>query len=235
MIEDKSVLAVICARGGSKGLPGKNVLALGGRPMVAWSVAAGKSSQTVDRLILSTDDPAIAQAARQAGCEVPFLRPPELASDTARIEDALVHAMDQLERSYAYLILLQATSPFRLPADIDACVRLCHESGAPTAITVCPPSKSPYIMLRVDPEGRVERLLKDKVDASSRQNLPPVQQINGAVYVARCDWFRQHRVFYTEETRALIMPPERSVDIDTPLDFAFAKALLESGLVSPSI
>jgi N-acylneuraminate cytidylyltransferase len=226
MIGNRTVLAVITARGGSKGLPGKNVAALGGKPLVAWSVAAGRKSRYVDRLILSTDDPAIAAAARKAGGQVPFRRPARLATDRASVYDVLVHALDALGEAYDYVVLLQATSPFRTAGDIDACIRLCHARGAPAAISVCAAAKPPHWMYALDRKGRLRPILESSRALDRRQALPRAYHPNGAVYVARTAWLRKHRNFVGPETRAYVMPAERSVDIDTRLDLLFARALV---------
>jgi len=226
VIANRSVLAVIAARGGSKGLPNKNVADLGGRPVVAWSVAAGKGSRYVDRLILSSDDPKIIRAARAAGGEAPFKRPARLATDTASIYPVLFHALDALKEPYDYIVLLQATSPLRTAEDIDACIRLCHRVGAPAVVSVCPAAKPPQWMFTLDARHRLRRISKVRRAADRRQDLPPVYIPNGAVYVARTGWLRRHASFVGPETRGYVMPPERSVDIDTHLDLLLARALV---------
>ncbi|MCC7016143.1 MAG: acylneuraminate cytidylyltransferase family protein [Rhodospirillales bacterium] len=222
----RTVLAVIAARGGSKGLPGKNVADLGGKPVVAWSVAAGRGSRCVDRLILSSDDPRIIRAARRAGCEVPFRRPARLATDTASVHDVLFHALDALDENFDYVVLLQAASPLRAAGDIDACVRLCHRGGAPV-VSVAPVAKPPHWTFALDSEGRLKPVVEARRVADRRQDLPPIYAPNGAVYVARTEWLRRHRSFFGPETRAHVMPAERSVDIDTRLDLLLARALVE--------
>lgn len=225
-------LAVICARGGSKGLPRKNVLPLGGKPLVAWSVAAGLAATSLSRLIISTDDPEIAEAARQAGCEVPFLRPPELAGDEIGVDAALVHALDAIGGHWNAVVLMQATSPFRKALDIDACVDKLLKGDAPGVVSVTRAAKPPHWMYSLDAQDRLVSILPEFLQASRRQDLPPAYVPNGAVYAMRLPNFVQSRRFYEDGTQAYVMPPERSVDIDTPLDFAFAQALLANGLVS---
>ena len=132
MIGDKSVLALIPARGGSKGVPGKNIRPAGGKPLIAWTIEAAKCSRYIDRLILSTDDPAIVAVAKQFGCDVPFMRPAELATDQADSMVVVRHALQAIGERYDYLVLLQPTSPLRIAADIDAAVERCLQSDAPT-------------------------------------------------------------------------------------------------------
>ena len=226
MIHGKSVVAVITARGGSKGLPRKNVLELAGRPLIAWTIAAARASRYLDRFVLSSDDDEIIQVAREWECEVPFLRPATLATDEARSADVLLHALDALGESYDYAVLLQPTSPLRTAEDIDGALRECLRRVAPSCVSVSEPEMSPYWMFRMDADGRLHRLLDDGMAAHRRQNLPPVYALNGAVYVVAVPWFRERRTFVTPETVAYVMPPERSVDVDTAANLAAADALL---------
>lgn len=206
MIGERRVLGIIVARGGSKGLPRKNVQDLGGKPLVAWSVAAGLGSRFLDRLILSTDDTEIMEAARAAGCEVPFARPPELAGDTARVQDAVLHALDALAEPFDYVVLLQATSPLRRTDDIDATIELCHRADANSATTVTPAAKPPYWTYFVDPAGHMERVVEPPAEINRRQDARPMHTLNGAVYVVRTEWFRQALTFVDKDTLAHSMP-----------------------------
>lgn len=226
MIDGKRVLGIVAARGGSKGLPRKNVLPAAGKPLIAWTIGAAKASALLDRVIASTDDDEIAQVARQWGCEVPFLRPPELATDTAAIADALIHALDSLGEAYDYMVLLQATSPMRTGSDIDAAIRKCVEAKAPSCVTLAEPSKSPYWMFHMGEGGRLDPLMGWDYLRKRRQELPDTFAVNGAVYVVDCAWFRRTRTFYTEETVGCVMPAERSVDIDTAADLALFEFIM---------
>ena len=226
MIDDRKVLAMITARGGSKDLPRKNVLPVGGLPLIAWTIMAASECHSIDRLILSSDDQEIIDVARQWGCEVPFVRPAELAGDEAASEAALMHALDAVGDSYDYLVLLQPTSPLREPADIDGCVEACRRSGAPACVAVRTVEKSVYWMYELDEGGRLQRILERKGLLRRRQDLPPVVMPNGAVYVAEVPWFRANRAFITSETVAFPMPAERSLDVDTALDLLFVEAVM---------
>ena len=175
MIEGRSILAVIPARGTSRGLPGKNTLLAGGKPVIAWSIEAAQASRYVDRVILSSEDEEIMEMARQWNCEVPFARPPELATDAARIEDALLHALDTIVETYDYLVLLQPTSPLRSAEDIDRCLEICQRTGAPACVSVSEPRRSPYWMYRVEDDGRMEPLFDDGPEIHRRQDLPTIQ------------------------------------------------------------
>lgn len=228
MIERKKVLAVITARGSSKGLPGKNILQVGGKPLLAWTIEAAKQSRYIDRLILSSDDDAIIAVALEWECEAPFVRPAELADDTASSEKVALHALDSLGENYDYLVMLQPTSPLRTAADIDACLEKCLAEGAPACVSVVQPDKSPYWMFRPDARGRLQRLIEDAGTFTRRQDCPLTYALNGAVYVVQVPWFQQHRRFIDTDTVGYEMPRERSLDIDDEIDLAVLRALLES-------
>ncbi|CAA7614391.1 acylneuraminate cytidylyltransferase family protein [Magnetospirillum sp. SS-4] len=225
MIDGLSVLALITARGGSKGLPGKNVRPLGGKPLVAWSVEQARTATLVDRVVISSDDAAIIDAAVTAGAEAPFVRPAALADDSASSADAVRHALGALDRTYDLLALLQPTSPLRLAADVDACIRKVAETGAPSCVGVTPAAKPPWWMQTMDEHCRLSPLLPP-IQGGRRQDLPVVYVPNGAVYVVRVPWFLEHGAFLGEGSLGYVMPAERSVDIDSLLDFRLAEAVL---------
>lgn len=226
MIDGRRVLGLIVARGGSKGLPRKNLLPLGGRPMVTWSVAAAAGSALLDSVVISTDDPEIAEAARGAGAAAPFLRPAELATDTASVYDAIRHALETLEERFDLVALLQATSPLRRSADVDAAIRALVEGDATTCVSVTPTAKSPFWQFYRDDDGGLTPILDEGGLRKRRQDLPPCVELNGAVYVATVDWLATADTFLSDRTVSVMMPRERSVDIDTAADYAVAQALL---------
>lgn len=226
MIAGLSVLAVITARGGSKALPRKNIRAVGGMPLIAWSIRAAHQSRFIDRTILSTDDAEIAAVAREFHCEVPFIRRQHLAADDTPATDVVLDALDQMP-GFDLIALLQPTSPLRTAEDIDTAIQLCAGSAAPGCVSVCEPDKSPYWMYTVDERARLRPLLADASAGMRRQDLPPVQVLNGAVYVSRVDVLRQHRSFVVDGTLAYRMPRRRSVDIDTELDLKLTEWLLQ--------
>ncbi|MDF1613501.1 cytidylyltransferase domain-containing protein [Desulfurivibrio dismutans] len=228
MIGTKSVLAVIPARGGSKGLPRKNILELAGKPMVAWSIEAAQRSNFIDRVVLSSEDEAIIATAKQWGCEVPFVRPVELAGDEAPTSAALLHALDNLGRQYDYLVLLQPTSPLREARDIDQCIEKCHQSEAPACVSVTETDKNPAWMFYLEGQQRLEPVLGTWDFPTRRQDLRPSFVLNGAVYVADTAWFKQNHTFLDRKTIAHPMPKERSLDIDTELDLKLVQAILEN-------
>lgn len=225
MINGKKVVAIIPARGGSKGLPRKNILAVKGKPLLAWTITEGLKSQYIDKLILSSEDPEIQKIARRWGCEVPFTRPKELATDKARAADVVIHAMEELNEVYDYIVLLQPTSPLRSYQDIDNCIARCQKSDSPSCVTVSNPEKSPFWMYFVNSSGHMKPVIESNDRSARRQELPTVYALNGAVYVAKWKSFKKSKSFVTEETIAHIMPKERAIDIDTEFDLTFFKFL----------
>ena len=218
------------------GLPGKNIIELAGKPLLVWSIEAARRSRHIDRLILSSENEDIIAVAKQFGCEVPFRRPSELATDSATSDLVLIHALDYLDEAFDFLVLLQPTSPLRTTADIDGAIESCVRYGAPACVAMCESAKPIEWMFHVADDGRIRPILREispvrrrEVPASlvlkRRQELRASFVINGAVYVARVDWYKRHRTFVSPETIAWRMPPERSIDIDTQLDLVIAQAI----------
>lgn len=226
MYKGKSILGLIPARGGSKGLPRKNILPLLGKPLMAWTIEEAKKSRYIDRLILSSEDSEIIATARQWGCEVPFVRPAELAGDDTPGVDPVLHALQAIPESYDYVVLLQVTSPLRTVEDIDRCLEYCISKKAPVCIAVTEPEKSPYWMYRLDEDNRLIPLMDEGYTSKRRQDLPTTYVINGAVYVVGTGWVKQNRTFLTPETLAYVMPRERSIDVDSAQDITICELLL---------
>lgn len=220
------VLAVITARGGSKGVPRKNVRPLGGQPLIAWTVRAALEAACVARVVVSTDDAEIAEAARDAGAEVPFLRPADLASDSATSVDVMLHALDMVP-GYGRAVLLQPTSPFRTGTDLDAGFELWQGApGAGGCVSVCAAAESPWLMYGNDGGGRLRRLLAAPPGGLRRQDLPKALVLNGAFYFIDVARFRAERRLVFDDGLGFEMPVERSMDIDTPEDFAAVERTL---------
>lgn len=226
MIDGHSVLGLITARGGSKGLPGKHLLDLGGKPVIAWTIEAAKQSRYLDRLVLSTDDTAIAEAARQWDCEVPFMRPADLARDDTPHAPVIRHAVESLDTRYDFLVLLQPTSPLRIAADIDGCIETCVSRGVSSCVTVSPAAKPPYWMVRVDDDGRLHHAIQPPTPHTRRQDLPIWYALNGAVFVARTERYIELETFLGSDATINAMPLERSLDIDTSFDLDVARGLI---------
>ncbi len=226
MISGKSVLAVIPARGGSKGVPRKNIRIVAGLPLIAWSILEASKSGYIDRLILSSDDEEIISVARQYNCEVPFRRPSELAGDTISGIEPIIHAINAIETRYDYVVLLQPTSPLRLSEDIDGCLAKCVNAGAPACISVTESDKSPQWMFYLNDSDQLLPVIKRKNMILLRQNLSQAYALNGAVYTAKIGWFLECRTFVSRGAVAYKMPKERSIDIDTELDMEICEHLL---------
>jgi N-acylneuraminate cytidylyltransferase len=226
MIENHTTLAIILARGGSKGVPSKNILNVGGKPLIVWTIEEAKKSQYIDRLILSSDSTDIIAVALEYGCESPFVRPPHLALDDTPSMPPLLYTIERLEKKYDYVVLLQPTSPLRSVSDIDGCIAACIEHNVPACISITEAPKSPYWMYQMDSEGRLRSILTASENALSRQQLPAAYVLNGAVYVARTEWLKKEGSFMSPATIGYVMPRERSLDIDTKLDMGICDYLL---------
>lgn len=233
MIAGRKILAVITARGGSKGVPRKNIRMVGGKPLIAWTIEAAKASRHLDRVVLSSEDDEIIAVARSHGCEVPFVRPVSLAQDETPGVDPVLHALDELP-GYDVVVLLQPTSPLRIGEDIDGCVALFATSGADACVSVAPAEQSPYWMFRLGEGGRMLPLMPDGPDGRRRQDLPPVWVLNGAVYVADCAFLRRERGFLGGRLVGYPMPLDRSLDIDSERDLDMVEArCLEANVGNP--
>jgi CMP-N,N'-diacetyllegionaminic acid synthase len=215
MIEGGKVLALIPARGGSKGVPRKNVRMVGGRPLIAWTIEAAKASRYIDRLILSSDDEEIMRVALEHGCEVPFRRSSELATDECGTMGVVIDALQRC-LGYDWIVLLQPTSPLRTTADIDGAILQCVTQQASACVSVCLAEQSPYWMFFL--ENAHLRPVLEGPSATRRQDLPPVYVLNGAVYVAKVANLMQTRSFVPPGVVAYEMPSSRSLDIDTEQD-----------------
>ncbi len=220
-----SVLAIIPARGGSKGVPRKNIIPLAGKPLIAWTIEAALAARCVSRTIVSTDSPEIAEAARAAGAEVPFLRPDHLASDTATTLDVIAHARHACP-GFDVLLVLQPTSPLRRAADIDAAFAQMIASGAQSCTSVCEADTPPWLMYRQNAAGFVESVLPPWPGGMRRQDLPPVYVLNGALYFVKTTTFDATGQLLPPPTAGFVMPAEASIDIDTHDDLQRAAAAL---------
>lgn len=229
MIQSQKVLAIIPARGGSKGILGKNIRRMGGKPLIAWTINAANESAYIDRTILSSDDRGIIEVAKRLGCDVPFVRPGELATDESGTAGAILHAVNTIEEQFDYIVVLQPTSPLRSAEDIDNCIRVCIEKKALSCVSVSKADKSPYWMYSVDTDGKMTPVIDTADKPSRRQDLPVAYTLNGAVYVIKVENFIKTMAFIDQETVAYIMPKERSIDIDTEFDILIFEALLQQG------
>jgi CMP-N-acetylneuraminic acid synthetase len=225
-----SILALITARGGSKGLPRKNVLPLAGKPLIAWTIEAALASSGLNRVVVSTDDEEIADCARRWGADVPFMRPAELAGDGTPHIDVVEHAVHWLEINEGtqpdYVLLLQPTSPLRTAEDIEASIKLAGETGAPAVVSVCEAANHPYLVKRILEDGTLAAFVPTEIAYLRRQTLPPAYVLNGAVYLNRREVLLREHTFTPPGTLPYIMPPERSLDVDTRWDFYLVNLIL---------
>lgn len=227
-------LGVIPARGGSKGLPGKNLRKLGALSLIGQAVASAREAALLGRFIVSTDSPEIAEEARRHGAEVPFVRPAELATDQAGMLPVLQHAVRWLESSTGtrpdLIVTLQPTSPFRTGVEIDATIQKVIDTGSDSAQTLSEASYHPYFMKTLDGD-RTVALFQDGHKYVRRQDAPPVYQPSGAVYVTSYGTLMEQGHILGDDNRGVIMGFEESVNIDTEWDFLLAELLLREGRV----
>lgn len=227
MFGDKTVLGIIPARGGSKGVPRKNLRLVQGKPLVARTIEAALNSRYIDRLILSSEDNEIIETAREYGCEIPFVRPLELAKDESVTRDVILHAMEEIDEKFDIVVCLQVTSPLLISEDIDGAIRSCVEKNAGSCVTVCEVDKSPYWMFTMPEKGILSPLMGGSYLTKRRQELPKAYIPNGAVFVVMWDFFLEHKTFYGSDTAGYEMPRSRSIDIDTEYDFNLLDFLLK--------
>lgn len=228
MYKGKKILAIITARGGSKRIPGKNIVPLGGRPLIAWTIDAAAGSRYLDRVVCSTDSPKIRDVARGCGCEVPFLRPASLSGDGAKSVDAVLHAMSELPESYDYVLLLQPTSPFRRPGEIDGIIEQGIDQASELTVSVRPARKPPSSLYLLT-EGRLLPYACGR--GVPRQDEPVVYERDGSLYLASTTYLVARRSYHDGIASAYLSVPGPAVDIDTEDDLNYAKYLLEKRVI----
>lgn len=228
-----NVVALICARGGSKGVPGKNIRPLGGKPLIAWAIDAAKAVSRVRRVIVSTDAEQIATAARDAGAEVPFMRPAELAQDTSPEWLVWRHALEYLRQNGNYpdaLLVVPTTAPLRQAVDLERCLDEFAKGQADVVITVTDAHRSPYFnMVKTAADGSVGLVIPPQGAVVRRQDVPAVYDMTTVGYVARPDFVMTQSGLFAGRVRQVHVPVERALDIDTPLDFQIAEFLVGRG------
>ena len=219
-----SLLAVIPARGGSKGIPRKNIKELCRKPLISWTIEAANNISKIDRLILSTDDEEIAAIGRKLGVDVPFLRPQELAADDT---PAILTALQILELlpEFDELLWLQPTSPLRTVEDINQVIEISYRINAASVASVSPVKENPNWVYQLNEQQILTRWIEEPLTLS-RQELQQAYVLNGAIYWARVEWLKQKEAFVSKETLGYVMPVERSIDVDTPLDWEWVEFLM---------
>lgn len=233
------ILGIISARAGSKGLPRKNILPLAGKPLVVYTIEAAQGlGSTLYRLLVSTDGEEIAAVARDAGAEVPFLRPPALARDDTPSLLVTQHAVQFVEREDGsrvdWVLLLQPTSPLRTTEDLSTAIALALRGDATAIIGVREAQECHPLKLKIIQDGFLVPYEQERfTEGVARQNYePPVYKTNGAIYLVRRDILMEEGSLLGARPRPCIMPAERSIDIDTPLDFAVAELLLRQRIAA---
>ena len=222
------VLGLVPARGGSKSIPRKNLVELGGVPLIQWTIQAALGSN-LKRVVVSTDDDEIAEISQNLGAEVPFKRPAELSSDQTLSIDVVLHALDVLEEDFDAVMMLQPTSPFRTSIDIESAIKSINDASS--VISVVPVEGThPARMKFVEDGVLIDPSFAETIENMPRQDLRPMYIRNGAIYLTRIADLR-HRTFKGALSRALIMPKERSINIDTSFDLALARVALSNGML----
>ncbi len=226
----QSILAIIPARKGSKRLENKNILNLAGKPLIAYSIEAAQKSKFINKILVSTNCEKTANLSKGLGAEVPFIRPEELAANNTPTIEVLLHAINFYKDKnvqFDLIVLLQATSPLRNSDDIDDAIRMINDKTH-ASVSVCETEHSPLWCNTLSEDNSMENFLDKKLKSVRSQDLPKYYRLNGAVYVARIDYLIEYKSFFGKNTKALIMPRERSIDIDTIDDFRYAEYLMNS-------
>ena len=225
-------LAIITARGGSKGIPLKNIKPLNGIPMINYTIEAALKCHCIDEVVVSTDHEEIASISRNAGALVPFMRPKELSTDYAKSIDVVAHAIEYYEqvngRSIEHLILLQPTSPLRTAEDIDAAWSVYLERKADSLQSVVEVSDHPYYLRKIKDGFMINYDRNEYRENLRRQDLDKIYRVNGAIYIARRDLIVNKKTFVGERNAAYIMNKNNSVDIDDILDFSLAELIVQN-------
>lgn len=226
------ILGFIFARGGSKGVPRKNIRPLAGKPLIVYAIETALASELIDRVIVSTDDKEIADIAQQHGAEVPFMRPKELARDDSPEWWAWQHAIRTLEATEGkpkmdVFVSIPPTSPLRAVEDLNACIQMLLESNADLVITVKPAERNPYFnMVVLDEAGYARLVMPSDWTIHQRQAAPSMFDMTTVAYAARPEFVLNANSIFEGKVKAVVVPAERALDIDTELDFKFAEFLL---------
>lgn len=227
MIQGKTVLAYIPARSGSKSIIDKNIVDICGKPLIAYSIEAAKESKYVDKVIVSTDSKKYAEIAKQYGAEAPFLRPAELASDLAVEMDSCQHMMMWVEENWFHtfdiVLKLEPTSPLRLPEDIDRAIERFVEKNADTVTTVAEVRTPPFWMNQLPPDASLNNFISKDVMRKNRQELPTYYFLDGLVFVAKWDYLKSNKSWFSENSFASITPQNRAIDIDGLLELEMVR------------
>lgn len=235
------ILFIITARGGSKGVPRKNISIIGNKPLIAYKIIAAQKCNFDKRIIVSTDDDEIASVAKRYGAEVPFIRPSELATDTASSLDVVDHAVNWIRENddskYDYICLLEPSSPFLTYDDINIAFEQIIDKNADTLLGMKEAEVSREFIHTLDGQGGLSLFYESIISMRSvrRQDQPKQYTMNGCIYIAKADYWEKNRSFHSMNSTPYIMPAERSIEIDSQLDFMMAKLVAEMGLVDVTL
>ena len=224
---NKKFLCIIPARGGSKGIPNKNIIDLNGFPLISYSIRSAKKSNIFDRIIVSTDSKEIALVAKQYGAEVPFLRPKEISGDKSLVEDAIFYTLERIEK-YDYVCLLQPTSPLLTEEDLKNSLNMLFDKKADMVISVSKPLCNIDLIGKLGKDGSMKDFHRNNVYGTLRQDFEDKYVLNGAIYFGKWDVFYKKEDYYSQNAYGYIIPQEKSVDIDSYLDLKFTEFLLKN-------
>ncbi len=219
--------ALIPARSGSKGIKDKNIKKLHGKPLMAYSIDAARQVGDIGAVYVSTDSPKYAEIAIENGSECPFLRPADLANDTASTNQVIQHFMNNIGKKFDHIILLQPTSPLRNVDDIKNAIALYESQGADVLYSLCPQDKHPNLFRYIDDNHNITPFMENTT--SRRQDNPPLYRLNGAIYIFSWQYFAEHGHFNAPKAVGYVMPNHRSVDIDTNDDWEYCEFLMNKG------
>lgn len=226
-----NILAIIPARGGSKGLPRKNIKQLCGKPLIAYTIEAARESKLTNRIIVSTDDEEIASISKKYGAEIPYFRPKELSDDSSPTIDAILHMINYLEKKEGYnpdyILLLQCTSPLRDSKAIDESISMLVDSEFDALVSVCEAEVNPYWANIFDGD-KLKHFIEDGKKITRRQDLPKVYRLNGAIYLIKTEVLKAYKTFEPNSLTGYIMDEYSSIDIDTDLDFKVSELIIKN-------
>lgn len=232
MYNNQKILALILARGGSKGLPRKNVKILNGKPLIAWSIEQGKQSKYIDKVVVSTEDKEIADVSKKYGADVPFYRPKELASDTASSMDAVFHAINWLENAgekFDILVLLEPTSPLRESSDLDTAIEtLLANKTAQSIVGISKVESVHPIFLSKIKNNLLKPYVGKKFNTKRRQDIDDLYFFEGSLYISYIEALKEKKGFYHDKTMGYIVPKWKSFEIDDMTDFIIIETLLKA-------
>ena len=223
-MKNKSILGLIPARGGSKGIPRKNLFNLKNKPLIQWTIETAMNYGDLNKIIVSTDDKSIAEFAQLHGAEVPFFREKKLAQDDSNIIDTVLDLLVKLDH-FDEVLLLQPTSPLRIVEDIKNIIEIKRKFNADSVVSVCEARHNPSLLFEI--EGNILQKSFNNLKSGNRQNFKKYYALNGSLYLTSVEYLKKYKKFISKDTLPYIMPPERSIDIDSLFDVKLAEFLID--------